>query len=397
MLSRMQLLTYGFAIALAASLPQFWTTPNSILQDSAEYIPLWEGRSLNQWHSVLIPPYFFDLSWYHLGFRWGGYGAERVLGLGFAFCLLGALTWWSITSRQALPVVFAVLVATRYGLWTQRHHLGMEMLLGQACLIYALQRHYWFRGACIAAIGPWLYLCCCVWVAYPAVWLWGRWSAMRRCYVLLGILLIPFVWNLIQFRFPFHAETSGHWSWALLRHRIIANGMALYDERYSAESSWMWSYPGAQRFPVFILTCCGVGMLVALWSGGGRRWLATLGLGFVPSLISISDNASSHRQVMILLPIAVLTGMSLCVLPHGWRGWSAVLLGTAMAIVGVSDWLDPAFWLPWNTGTRTQGFSGFWHQPSPPLHLAYPIIGVAAVGVGILFVTYFAERAPRCT
>lgn len=342
---RYLLLAACVALALCASLPAFWSTPPGVLRDNHEYLPQWAYRRF----TGVQPPFLYDWFWYHAGYRWYGYAAERVLGLGMACAVLALLVYRPITLLVCVPVVAAILCATRFGLWSQRHHLGMELVLAQVVLVGSLQRGRKWCAALVCACAPWLYSACYVWLLYPAIW-WRRdWRKLVSCYGLLTLLLIPAVWNMTRANVLPTAHINGTWSLASAADRTWLLIKGFWDSSATQDAGWQWSYVGVQTYPPVVLAALVAGIAVAVWTQEGRLWVTLLALGLLPSLLGQTRAAASHREIMALLPTAVLCAWWLTALPQRGLTWAlGIVVALALADAGTAAWHDPAFWRHWN-------------------------------------------------
>jgi len=349
----------GFCIV--CSLPAFFTTPNGVIGDTLQYGRRWSEGAPDYWWRffggqdcaegtgwVLLP-----LSW-----GWAALGTwklERILGLGW-HCLLAASVWvLPFVNAAALPVVVAILCATRFGLWLQRHHLGSEILLQQAllfgCLLRARHTQSWRWLAPVVALVSVLqysYLAAIVTITYPLIWLRRSWRTVA-VYGLIGLLCVPLVIpprDYFQFLHRFTDDPSNHITLPSLWH-VCTLVLAFWDENYSRERSWMWSYPGAQHLPVIVCLLILLGVALALWNPNGRRWIATALVGLVPAA-SWPGTAASHQQMMALIPMAVLAAWPLRLVPRRWAWPMSIVLATVIAVAGLREWHDPAFWVFWS-------------------------------------------------
>jgi hypothetical protein len=266
-----------------------------------------------------------------------------------AVAVLALLVYRPITALVCVPVIAAILCATRFGLWSQRHHLGMELVLAQVVLIGSLQRGRTWCAAVVCACAPWLYSACYVWLAYPALW-WRRdWRKLAWCYSLMALLLVPAAWNMTRSQVTPVDSLSAQWSLASVQDRAWLLIRGFWDASATQDAGWQWSYVGVQTYPPIILGALVAGLVVAVCTHEGRMWAALLVLGLLPSLAGGTRAAASHREIMALLPTAVLCAWWPTALPTRGVTWVlGIVVALALADAGTVAWHDPAFWRGWN-------------------------------------------------
>jgi hypothetical protein len=360
-------------LVLAASLPHFTTTPDGPLQDSLEYAGDWIGRLSSGPRSGW--EYFFGLYTCVHGVGWsawpvafgkyltGTWLAERVIGLGWHLCLVVALVTAPFADAGVLIAV-AVASATRFGLWTQRHHQGSDMLVQQVLLLVALwraERSRWWAAAAGLLTGLAVYNYIPGWarLAYPAVVLrGGPYKRMALIYGIAALTILPALlagWpEDISLTSIF--SRSGDHGMPLTPPELLARTSAILrafvDPTASTNASWCWSFIGAQHLPLIAVACILLGIAVALWSRDGHTWILLAIGGLMPNLLSDARLAASHREIMALIPLAMLAGYSVRVVPVGWRRNAALVLAAAIAVAGYLDWVDPQFWSNWSGGVH---------------------------------------------
>lgn len=347
-----------FTIGISAQ--RFTTTPDGILQDTLEYAAPWARRD-----TTTIPELFSQYQTNHcLGWNvalvglahrlLGTWLVERLLGLGWGCLVIVALYCLPLgLPIRGLPITVAILVATPAGLWLQRHHAGMELVLQQVFVLSALwkaqESRAWARvaGVCVA-LGAYNYLAALVWFAYPAIALRHRRDRMRVVYETALVCCLPVVamWDcnsMVAY------EAGPIWHYADVQQRIVNVAYAFLDPAYSQAVSWNWSYPGAQQWTPIACACLVVGLAYAATFAQGRTLLAIGLVGFLPSITSTARGAASHREMMALVPLALLAG--------AWspRRWVACLLGAGIAVEGWLRWSAPTFWDAW-AGGQLHGF-----------------------------------------
>ena len=345
---------------VACSLPAFFSTPNGVIGDTLEIGRRWSTGGPTYWWQ------FFGgtdanqgTGWNLLPLSWGWaalgtWKVERVIGLSWHCLLVVSVCAFPFVDAAAVPIVVAILCATRFGLWLQRHHLGSEILLQQAlllsCLMYARRENHWRWLAAVAmlvALLQYTYLAAAVTLSYPLIWLWRSWRTVG-VYGMTALLCVPLVISPSDFiaRQVASPDSPVAFSWQ----RNLALVLSFWDERYSREQSWAWSYPGAQHLPHLVCALIVCGIALALWSTEGRRWIATALVGLVPAMGFVGP-VPSHRQMMCLIPLAVLAGWPMRVVARRvrapWAFAASALAAAGIAYLGLCEWHNPAFWTFW--------------------------------------------------
>ena len=350
---------------LVCSLPGFFSTPDGPIGDTIEYGRRWAIESPIYWWQlfggtdvtqgtgwVILP-----LSWGWAAF--GTWKVERVIGLIWHCLVVTSVCVFPFTASVAVPIVVAVLCATRCGLWLQRHHLGSEILLQQVlllgCLVRARRTERWrwlVPAAALTAVLQYSYLAAMVTAAYPLIWLRRSWRT-AGVYGLTALLCLPLVISPSDYFLGRLEQPDYHLTFPSWEH-ALALVLSFWDERYSCGRSWLWSYTGAQHLPavVCLLILCGIAL--ALWNAEGRRWIVTAVVGLVPA-VGWAGPIASHHQMMCLIPLAVLAGWPMRHIPPAWAFPVSISLAAMIAWFGLREWHDPAFWALW----REAGSHGF--------------------------------------
>jgi hypothetical protein len=316
-------------VTIAASLPGWRTTPDGILQDTYEYAHwalVQQGWMLFHGHN-LAHGVSWQLYLVAIGHQWTGtWLVERALGLVWHCLFVAAVCALPGVPLRALPIVIAIVSCTPFGLWLQRHHMGSELLLAQVLLVHALITDRRVLAGWWLAIAHCGYMGAFATLAYPIVWLGRR---AWKTYLVAGLLFAPALCT--GWLGP--AGYKPGYVLPPLTLRLLNAFRSLWDARYSADLAWLWSYPGAQTLPV--VACVAVGLGVA-WSLDWR-WTIALVAGAMPSVLGGTLNAPSHRQMFMLLPLAVIAA----------HCPARLTLAVAIAVMGLLAWHDPAFWVPW--------------------------------------------------
>ncbi len=347
----------AMVVVVTCSLIGFATTPDGVLRDTLEGVHLPINWPHPGWQQVwganvshhgtggwnVLPVTFAHMTT-------GTWIVERVLGLFWHSLMVGVLA--VETEVMGLPIVIAVLSATRFALWTQRHHMGSDILLMQVLLLVCLnrmRRELWVRWLLPAALVLVL-LHLTYWVAwvaalYPLIVLGVR-PRTLALYTLFGVLMIPAAFSWPDVFTPTTLFSALPTTPQQYLPRLFSAFAALWDPRYSKDSSWFWSYPGAQELPAIVCGLLALGICVALVDRDGRRWIVLFCLGMLPT--TLIGNGASHRQLMALVPAAILAAWPLRLLPPSRA--TALLAGVLAVWIGVHgmyEWLDPGFWLIW--------------------------------------------------
>lgn len=359
-------------LTLAVSLPHFASTPDGVLQDSLEYVGGWQDRlwggPRTEW------PAFFSLFANVHGAGWGAYPvalgryltgtwlAERVIGLGWHLVLVVTLVTAPFTAGLSVMISIAIVSATRFGLWTQRHHQGSDLLVQQVLLLVALwraERSRWWAAAAglLTGLAMYNYIPAMARLAYPAVVLRrGSYSRLVLIYVIAAVVALPALCAPWPEDVPSLAILSRSSDQGMpltpqelwLRASLLLR--AFYDSSASTTASWCWSFVGAQRLPLIAGACIVLGAVVALRSFDGRTWVILALGGLVPNLLSDARGAASHREIMALVPLAVLAAYSVRVVPSAWRTYAVIALVMWITVAGYYEWMDPSFWANWSGG-----------------------------------------------
>jgi hypothetical protein len=343
---------------IAVSLPHFSTTPDGVIRDTLEYTKPWKESVAPEWFRLfggteVTHVVGWNVLPVYLGWRISGsWLAERVMGLAWHALLAVTLCVLPIAELPGLPVTLAVTSATCFGLWLQRHHAGSELLLQQVLLIACLQRartRLWWAvvAGVLVALLQYAYLATFVTLAYPLVILgWRRRTLLVYAVFVLGYLPAAYTWSDVV---GLHA---GYWDPNATQTHLLPKAWSLvaafWDASYSQDHSWLWSIPGAQRLPPVACACILLGIVSALWSREGWRWIVLAVLGLVPSLVGESHLAVSHREMMALVPLGILAAWPLQAVPQRLAWPLSLAVAGTIAAQGLSEWLDPSFWVIWS-------------------------------------------------
>jgi hypothetical protein len=343
---------------ILCSLPAFFSTPDGVIGDTIEYGGRWSTVAPTNWQQffggtdvthgtgwILLP-----LSWGWAAF--GTWKVERIIGLIWHCLFVLSMCAFPFVDAALLPITVVIACATRFGLWIQRHHLGSEILLQQAlllgCLLRARQTERWrwlAPVAALVAILQYSYLAAMVTITYPLIWLRRSWRTLG-VYGLTLLLCVPLLITPGSYFVTAIYDPDHHPAFPSWQH-IFASVLSFWNESYSRERSWMWSYRGAQHLPLLVCLLILCGIALALWNPEGRRWIATAIVGLVPTL-PWPGPIGSHHQMMCLIPLAVLAAWPVRHLPAGWVLPVSISLAAAIAWFGLREWHDPAFWVLWH-------------------------------------------------
>lgn len=355
--SRQRRLAVGaVAAVLACSLPAFTSTPDGVLRDSLEgaHLPLgwpdppwwqvWGAQASH--HGVRC----WNVLPVALGHRLtGSWLVEPVLGLFWHSLLIVTLV--AVLEPVMVPVTVGVLAATRFGLWIQRHHMGSDILLLQVLLLVCLSRLrigaiWWVLPAATAMVLLHLtYWAAMITFIYPVIVLGVR-RRTAAVYALFGLGMIPAAFSWTELFGPSALAVRFVDTVRDFPPRAFVSLAAFWDARYSVDSSWLWSYPGAQHLPAVACLLIALGAACALFDADARRWVILFIFGAL--MTTLGGTAASHRQMMALLPAAVLAAWPLRFVPAGRVAWVvSIALAVCIAVEGLREWHDPAFWIVW--------------------------------------------------
>jgi hypothetical protein len=179
---------------------------------------------------------------------------------------------------------------------------------------------------------------------HPAILLWkkGRWRAAVIVYATAALGMIPLAhsWSGRLFA-PDMYDRRATDVFAMLDKsgRVFST---LWSPKYA--SGHTWAYPGAQTLPPALLIVTAAAVLLALRDELGRALVLIALTCALPNIVSNEWGGTSHRMMMMVMPLALIIAALPAVLPSEWRSPCAALLAATIVIGGAQRWTSPQFW-----------------------------------------------------